>query len=121
MLFGLLLSSFSSALKDDTKIIWSSKQYIDKSRIDSIVKMANEFTCTQTSLSWPLFGGELPVTEVEWNLNADIEGTILYRISGGGMEGTVFFDFRQKKARVNLSSEVGLIDFELNQETYSIK
>jgi len=107
----LPLLSLTSFEKNITSIRWTSDQYKDLETGD-LIRMSNEFEGTPNDLSWSLFGGELPVSKVEWQLDSKDQGSITYHIIGNDLKGTVtFFLGATLKAETNLKSDVGMLRF----------
>jgi len=107
----LPLLSFISFDNDITSIRWTSDQYKDLETGD-LIQMSNEFEGTPNDLSWSLFGGELPVSRVEWKLNESDQGSITYYIAGNNLNGTVTFSLGASlKAETDIKSDVGRLRF----------
>ncbi len=101
-------------VNDITSIQWISEEYKDLETGD-LIQMTNEFECTPEGLSWSLFGGALPVSEVEWSLDENEVGYIRYQMADADLTGTItFYLGATLRAETNLKSDVGQLRFQFH-------
>ncbi|MCP4459392.1 MAG: hypothetical protein GY816_15425 [Cytophagales bacterium] len=87
---ALLLISWTPVTNEISSIRWTSNEYKNMETGD-LIQMSNEFECTPEGLSWSLFDGALPVSQVEWVINSNKQGFIKYYVSSNDLNGTVTF------------------------------
>ena len=110
----VLLGNFSPVSNEVTIIRWTSNEYKDLETGD-MISMTNEFACTQQGLSWSLYDGALPVSEVEWNLNVAEQGAIICHIASADLNGKVtFYLGATTRAVTDLNSDVGPLRFKFH-------
>ncbi len=123
--YGLLVITLTSLTliprNVNTLQVYSGK-YMDVSGFDHMeVEVQNDFTCTRQGITWSLFG-ELPVTKVNWNLDAQAKGKIEYLIDDHKMQGSVVVDLSSSEIKLKLQiREYGLIHWLLAIEDVDLE